>query len=212
MFPARALSAGLRTALCGLALAGPAGCGTLSDPPPLRTFLVQFDAADSKAPARKPAGPVYVAPISVEAPFSGRNLVVRESELAFQADPYAEFAANPVSMWTDVVRTWLAERRLFERVLPLGSSAEATLTLETTLLEAVVDRRGGHPPASRVTMRFLLMRNLAPYDVLLDRTFTRTEAVNGPGAESEVAAMSLAAQDVLRDFEDALVRIPEVPQ
>jgi ABC-type uncharacterized transport system auxiliary subunit len=211
MRAACALATGLRIALA--ALVALPGCGTLSDPPPLRTYLIQFDAADAApAAARKPAEPVYVAPVSVAAPFSERNLVVRESELGFQADPYAEFAANPVSMWTDAVRTWLGERGLFERVLPLGSSAEAALTLETTLLEAVVDRRGGLAPASRVTMRFLLVRNRAPYDVLLDRTFTRAEAVQGPGAESEVAAMSRAARAVLRDFEDALARMPGPPQ
>jgi hypothetical protein len=204
--------------LSGSALVSVSGCGTLSDPPPVRTFLIQFDLpseAPSFAPGKpgakegNPAEAVYIAPVSVVPPFSGRNLVVRQSELGFEADPYAEFAANPVSMWTGAVRTWLGGRHLFERVLPLGSSAEAGLTLETTVLEAVVDRRAGRPPASRVVIRFLLVRNRAPYDVLLDRTFTGAEAVKGAGAESEVAAMSLAAHDVLRDFEAALVATPK---
>jgi len=196
--------------LSGWALFSISGCGTLSDPPPRQTFLIQFDGTSAAAPPqRPPAEAVYVAPVSVAAPFSGRSLVVRQSELGFEADPYAEFAANPVSMWTGAVRTWLGGRHLFERVLPLGSSAEAGLTLETTVLETVVDRRAGRPPASRVVMRFLLVRNRAPNEVLLDRTFTGVEAVKGAGAESEVAAMSLAAQDVLRDFEDALVAMPK---
>jgi ABC-type uncharacterized transport system auxiliary subunit len=210
MHGSRALAAGIATAVCGIALLPLAGCGTLSDPPPLQTFLIQFDAApDAAPPQRKSAEAVYVAPVSVTAPFSERSLVVRQSELAFQSDPYAEFAANPVSMWTDAVRTWLRERGLFERVLSLGSSADAGLTLETSLTEAVVDRRPGQAPASRVEMRFLLVRNRAPFDVLLDRTFARDEPVKGAGAEGEVAAMSRAAQHVLRDFEDALAAMPQ---
>jgi ABC-type uncharacterized transport system auxiliary subunit len=186
-----------------------AACGAVADPPRRYTFLIQLDAAPTLAGAqRKPAESVYVAPVLVAAPFSGRNLVIRQSELGFETDPYAEFAASPVSMWTDAVRSWLDSRRLFERVLPVGSSADASLTLETNLLEAVVDRRAGPPPTSRVMIRFLLIRNRAPYQVLLDRTFTRAEVVQGSGAEREVAALSLAANDALHDLEDALAQMP----
>ena len=186
-----------------------AACGAVADPPQRHTFLIQLDAAPTGARAqRKPAESVYVAPVLVAAPFSGRNLVIRQSELGFETDPYAEFAASPVSMWTDAVRSWLDSRRLFERVLPVGSSADASLTLETNLLEAVVDRRAGPPPTSRVMIRFLLIRNRAPYQILLDRTFTRAEVVQGSGAEREVAALSLAANDALHDLEDALAQMP----
>ena len=112
-------------------------------------------------------------------------------------------------MWTDAIRTWLDTRRLFERVLPYNSNADASLTLETNVLEAVVDRRPQQPATSRVTIRFLLVQNGEPYRVLLDRTFTHAEPVNGRGAESEVVALSRAANDVLRDFEGALAPIPD---
>lgn len=192
-----------------LALVPIAGCGALSDPLPRRTFLVQLDPAAAGAlPERKPGPAVYVAPVVVAAPFSGRPLVVRQSELGFEEDPYAEFAAGPASMWTDAVRNWLEARRLFERVLPSGSSADATLTLETNVLEAVADRRPGQAASSRVTIRFLLIHNDAPYQVLLDQTFTRAEPVKGSGAESDVAALSRAANGVMVDFEAALARMP----
>jgi ABC-type uncharacterized transport system auxiliary subunit len=184
------------------------GCSAVADPPPRQTFLVHLDSsAGNDRPAPKPLGAVYFAPVTVSAPFSERNLVVRRSEVGYKEDPYAEFAANPVSMWTDVLRSWLERRRLFERVLPIDSSAEADLTLETSLLEAVADRREGRPPNSRLTVRFLLIQNHAPYQVLLDRTITREEAVKGSGAESEVAALSMAAEDALRDLEDALAQL-----
>jgi ABC-type uncharacterized transport system auxiliary subunit len=111
-------------------------------------------------------------------------------------------------MWTDALRRWLDARRVFERVLPYGSSADADLTLETNLLEAVVDRRPGQPPSSRVMVRFLLIQNRAPYQVLLDRTFTRAEPVKGAGAEHEVAALSVAFEGALRDLEDAIAHTP----
>ena len=186
-----------------------AGCSALVDPPKSQTFLIQLDSAvDPNRAPNKPLAPVYIAPVEVSAPFSERNLVVRQSELGYVADPYAEFAANPVSMWTGVIRSWLSERQLFERVLLIDSSAEADLTLETDLMEAVVDRRTGQPPTSRLTMHFLLHQNGPPYQVLLDRTFTHSEPLKGTGAESEVAALSRAASVVLGDFEDALARIP----
>jgi ABC-type uncharacterized transport system auxiliary subunit len=192
-----------------LALALIAACGTLSDPPLQHSFLVQLDpTAAAVSPDRKPAAPVYVAPVLVAAPFSGRSLVVRQSEVGFEADPYAEFAASPVSMWTDAVRGWLQTRQLFERVLPSGSGAEAALTLETSVLEAVIDRRPGQAATSRVTIRFLLIQSDVPYQVQLDRTFTHAEPVKGGGAEGEVAALSRAASGVLRDFEDALAKTP----
>jgi ABC-type uncharacterized transport system auxiliary subunit len=185
------------------------GCASVADPRPRQTFLVQLDATAGAAPVQRSRAPaVYVAPVVVAAPFSGRNLVVRQSDLTFTADPYAEFAASPVAMWTDAARRWLDARRLFERVLPYGSSADADLTLETNLLEAVVDLRPGQPPSSRVTVRFLLIQNHTPYQVLLDRTFTRVETVKGEGAEREVAALSAAFEDALRDFEDAMPRMP----
>ena len=186
-----------------------AGCGTVSDPAPHRTFLVQLDPAGVGAPpSRKPAAPVYVAPVIVAAPFSGRSLVVRQSEVGFEEDPYDEFAANPASMWTDALVGWLEARQLFERVLPFGAGADAALTLETSVLEAVIDRRPGQPATSRITIRFVLIRNETPGQVLLDKTFMRAEPVKGSGAEGEVAALSLAANRVLLDFEDALTQIP----
>ena len=183
-----------------------AGCGTVSDPAPHRTFLVQLDpvAVGGAPDSRKPAAPVYVAPVVVAAPFSGRSLVVRQSEVGFEEDPYAEFAANPASMWTDAVVGWLEARQLFERVLPFGTGTDAPLTLETNVLEAVIDRRPGQPATSRITIRFVLVRNETPGQVLLDKTFTHAEPVKGGGAEGEVAALSLAANHVLLDFEDAL--------
>jgi ABC-type uncharacterized transport system auxiliary subunit len=189
-------------------LALTAGCVSVADPPPRHTFLVQLDpAAGGARPERKPAAIVYVAPVVVAAPFSGRGLVVQQSQLGFAADPYAEFAANPVSMWTDAVAGWLDARQLFERVRSFGTSADAALTLETNVLEAVIDRRPGQPATSRVTIRFVLIRNDTPYQVLLDRTFTHAEPVKGSGADGEVAALSLAANHVLRDFGEALGQI-----
>jgi ABC-type uncharacterized transport system auxiliary subunit len=93
-------------------------------------------------------------------------------------------------------------------VLPSGSGAEAALTLETSVLEAVIDRRPGQAATSRVSIRFLLIQSDTPYQVLLDRTFTHAEPVKGGGAEGEVAALSRAASGVLRDFEDALAKTP----
>ncbi len=187
-----------------------AGCGSVVDPPRPRTFLVHLEpGVEGARTQHKSAATVYVAPAVVTAPFSGRSLVVRQTELGFMTDPYAEFAASPVSMWTDAVRGWLEARHLFERVLPSDSSADASLTLETHLLEAVVDRRTGQPPASRVTVRFLLIQNGQPYHVLLDRTFTRAEPVNGSGAEREVAALSAAFEHVLRDLEAAVTQMPD---
>jgi ABC-type uncharacterized transport system auxiliary subunit len=188
-----------------------AACAGVGDPPaPHQSFLVRLDADGAGAPAsRKPLAAVYVAPVLVSAPYSDRNLVVRQSDLGFVPDPYVEFAANPASMWSDVVRDWLQARGLFERVLPAGSGAQADLRLETSVLEAVVDRRAGQPPASRVTIRFVLVSDRAPDQVLLDRTFTHAEPVRGSGAEHEVAALSLAASDALRDLESALALLPE---
>ena len=203
--PAVARAPGLVLALSLVLIAG---CGAVSDPAPHRTFLVQLDPASASAsPVHKPAAPVYVAPVVVAAPFSGRSLVVRQSEVGFEEDPYAEFAANPAPMWTDAVVGWLDARQLFERVLPLGTSADAALTLETNVLEAVIDRRPGQSATSRVTIRFILIRNDTPYQVLLDRTFTHAEPVKGGGADGEVAALSLAASHVLLDFEEALGQI-----
>ena len=185
-----------------------AGCGAVSDPAPRQSFLINLDSSmEQDRVAHKPLGAVYFSPVTVAAPFSERNLVVRRSEVGYAPDPYAEFAANPVSMWTDVLRSWLERQQVFERVLPIDSSAEADLTLETNLLEAVADRREGRPPSSRLVVRFLLVQNHAPYQVLMDRTFSREEAVKGSGAESEVAALSLATRDVLRDFEAALSQV-----
>ena len=199
----------LRRAAAAALVVWLAACGSVGDAPPRQSFLIRLDA-DAGAPdaPRKPLGPVYVAPVLVSAPYSERSLIIRQSELGFVADPYAEFAASPVSMWTDAVREWLQGRALFERVLPAGSGADADLTLETSVLEAVVDRRAGQPAASRVTIRFLLVRERAPSEVLLDRTFTRAEPVSGSGAEGEVAALSRAAGQVLRDLESALAQLP----
>jgi ABC-type uncharacterized transport system auxiliary subunit len=185
-----------------------AGCSAVADPPQPQTFLIRLDpGAEPDRPARKPLAAVSIAPVTVSAPFSERNLVVRRSEVGYAVDPYSEFAASPVSMWTDVLRSWLDRRHLFDRVLSIDSSADADLTLETSLLEAVVDRRGGLPPSSHLTMRFLLIQNHTPYQVLLDRTFSREEAVKGSGVEGEVAALSLAAQHVLGEFETAVLQV-----
>jgi uncharacterized lipoprotein YmbA len=188
-----------------LALLAACALSPTAEPQQRQDFLVRLDsAAGGDSAQHKPLPAVSVAPVVVAAPFSERNLVVRQSDFGYAVDPYSEFAANPVSMWTEALRTWLDGHRVFERVLPTGSSADASLTLETTLLEAVIDRRSGQPATSRVTMRFLLIDTGSSYRVLLDRTFDRAEAIQGKGAESEVAALSLAAAHVMRDFADSL--------
>jgi len=146
----------VRVPLAILLLASLWGC---SRPAPVKqTYLLQTPAATQVAAAPRPAT-LKVGTIAVAAPFRGKSMIYRESELKYESDFYNEFFVGPSAMLTEGTSAWLAASGLFKDVLPAAANADGDFVLEGFVSEFYGDYRDAANPAAVLTGKFFLIDN-----------------------------------------------------
>ena len=183
------------------------GCG-LSRPSPVKqTYLLQA-APTQPAVAPRPAT-LKVGTIAVAAPFRGKALVYRESDLKFESDFYNEFLVSPSAMLTESAATWLAAARVFREVLPASANADGDYVLEGFVSELYGDFRDTGKPAAVITAKFFLVDNRTLSGVPIWQTeLTQRVALGSRSSDALVEGFNSAWAAILADLSQQLATVP----
>jgi hypothetical protein len=183
-----AVSLSRRRALASALALTVAACGALSRPSPVKsTYLLEPPAPSNKS-ATPGAATLKVEAVAVAAPFRGRTLVYRESDLKYEADFYEEFLVSPATMIGEATASWLAATGIYRAVLPPSTSLVTDL---------YADLRDPAHPASVLKIKFFLSSSAAA---------SGTFVWNGElGSRIDVASRS--ADALVRGFNTALSNV-----
>lgn len=198
----RALIAALACALVGCSLSRPT--------PVKQTYLLQTLPPTAAKATPRPAT-LKVGTVQVAAPFRGKSLVYRESDLKYEADFYNEFFVAPTSMLTEGVGAWLAASGTFRDVLPAAANADGEFVLEGFVSDLYADYRDPGKPVAVLTARFFLLDNRTLTGVPIWQTeLAQRIPMSTHSPDAFVAALNSAWAAMLTDLsrELAAAKIP----
>ncbi len=167
------VSAIVRSILAVSALAM-GGCAQSTAP---KEYFMLDVAREAQPVAARSDATVEVRRFSINTAYASRNLVYRLGEVQYEPDFYRQFMISPAIMITEVTRHWLADAGLFKQVLPPGSPAVPTYTLQGLVTALYGDFTDKAAPTAALRIRFFLVRHVDDDDTVV---FAQSYRTAGP--------------------------------
>jgi len=191
--------------LAAVALVG--GCA-LSRPAPVKQVFL-LEAAVPPAAAKPQPGTLRVGTVGVAAPYRGKALVFRQSELGYDADFYTEFLVIPSAMIGDATARALDGARVFARVIPPGAPPDGDWVLDGFVGALYGDRRDPAKPAAELAITWYLSRaDAATSTPFWSKEYRRRVPVSGTTADAHATALTAALGEIVAELARDLAAVP----
>jgi cholesterol transport system auxiliary component len=184
------------------------GCGLTRPATVKQSYLLQAQLPAQTTAVPRPAT-LKVGIVEVAAPFRGKSLVYRQTDLKYEADFYNEYFVSPSAMLTEGAGTWLAAAKVFRDVLPAGANADGDYVLEGFVSELYGDDRDATQPAAVLTAKFFLIDNRTLTGVPVWQTELKQRiALSGRSTDALVVGLNTAWAAMLGDLASQLAAAP----
>ena len=180
------------------------GCSLKQPNPSKQSFLLEPVRAGE---ARADSSPVQlrIRNLQVAGPFEGKGFVYRISELGYKADFYNEFLTAPRTLIAGQLQTWLSASKVFQNVLPPGSSIEATHALEGNVTALYGDFRDVASPKAVLAIEFFLTREQAASGgIIFHQSYRQEVPIENRTAEALARGWGRALEQILTSLEQDL--------
>ncbi len=146
---------------------------------------------------------------NVDTAFAGKGLIYRVGEFQYESDYYNEYLVSPGVMIAERTRDWLADSRLFARVLPVGSPLEPAYALEANVTAMYGDFTNKSAPAAVLEIRFFLLsgRDTTGPSVVFAQTYRASTPLPVRTADALVGALSKDLAEILTRLEADLDKV-----
>jgi cholesterol transport system auxiliary component len=186
------------------------GCSLTRPAPIKQAFLIDGGAPPVAANAH-PAT-LRVGTINVAAPFRGRALVFRQTDLRYEADFYSEFLVAPAAMLGEGTARALDRARVFARVVPPGAPPDGEFVLDGFVDALFIDVRDAGKPTAEVAVTYYLLRAESALPVpFWSKQYRRSVPVAGSTPDAYAAALSAAFGDITAELARDLAAL-QLPQ
>jgi len=183
----------LAVAVLGLA----AGC---SRPPPIKGTFV-LEPAMPPAAAKTHPGILRIGSVTVSAPYRGRQLVFRESELKFETDYYNEFLVAPGANIGEATARALAAAKVFASVVPTSVTLDPDFILDGFVGALYGDGRNMDKPDAVISITYFLRRQAGDLGVpMWTRTYERRIPFTTGSANAYVTALNTGLSEILAEL------------
>jgi cholesterol transport system auxiliary component len=175
------------------------GCGLTRPAPVKETYLLEPPLPPAVAKPQPTS--VRVGAVNVAAPFRGRGLVYRASELRYETDYYQEFLIPPSTMLTELTSRALERSKAFARVVPPGSAGSADWELNGFVSALYVDVSDNARRAAEIAISFYLFAGDRIHEMpVWTRDYRRHAPVSAQTSQAYAAALNAALGEIFTEL------------
>jgi len=165
----------------------------------IKTYMVETERTGSVLEAPL-ADKLWVDTVNVLPPYNVRNIILRKSDVEYEASYYTELLISPSENFRNNFYTWFASSGIFHAV-SLSDRKEMSHRLVVTVLKFYGDTSSEQGKIVLEIKATLLDEETKGMRVLLSKDYRQQVQVSEPSAGEVIYAFNQALQQILSDCE-----------